>query len=306
LNIQEMKKNSWIVNGLSGLGLLCFIWFLYLMFFGSIKDDNIILFLITCVGVLLFPISALYKNGIETVEIKKGVIIAVCSLLVIIILIFFTGRKGSDYIDKLFITLVSEPYRWLYLIMLVIACICVVAKNRIGVWLTAILLGIIAPAIIAAVLYVILFVIAIIFVLLFGSKGSNSWSSILSSPSTSNTNPAPKKAQAPRKSVSTDVGNNKNSNSTSEEEKRRQKEIDFLTTGWTYGVARFKGRQPSSGMLLGGVNVWYNGSLTQTSVNGGVQIWEGTGDICVAYPRNYTGPKMEFYSSGGTVQIQVC
>ena len=169
-----MKKNSWIVNGLSGLGLLCFIWFLYLMFFGSIKDDNIILFLITCVGVLLFPISVLYKNGIETVEIKKGVIIAVCSLLVNIILIFFTSHKGTDFIDKLFLTLTSEPYRWLYLIMLVIAGVCVIAKNKIGVWLTAILLGIIAPAIIAAVLYVILLVIAIIFVLLFGSKGSSS------------------------------------------------------------------------------------------------------------------------------------
>jgi hypothetical protein len=58
--------------------------------------------------------------------------------------------------------------------MLVIACICVVAKNRIGVWLTAILLGIIAPAIIAAVIYIILLVVAIIFVLLFGSKGSSS------------------------------------------------------------------------------------------------------------------------------------
>lgn len=194
-----MNNRGFIVNLLFGLGLLCFIWFLYLMFFCNIKGDNHILFLITCVGALLFPICVIYKNGIETVEIKKSIIIAVCSLLVNIILIFFTSHKGTDFIDKLFLTLTSEPYRWLYLIMLVIACICVVAKNRIGVWLTAILLGIIAPAIIAAVLYVILFVIAIIFVLLFGSKGSSSSLSSSSknlSSSTSN-NTSPQKSNEP-------------------------------------------------------------------------------------------------------------
>ena len=47
-----------------------------------------------------------------------------------------------------------------------------------------------------------------------------------------------------------------------------------------------------------------NGSLTQTGLEGGVEIWEGTGDICVTYPKNYYGPKMTFTSSGGSVQIQ--
>lgn len=73
---------------------------------------------------------------------------------------------------------------------------------------------------------------------------------------------------------------------------------------WTYGTATFKGSQPSSCLSHGTVMIWYNGSLTQTGLEGGVEIWEGTGDICVAFPKNYNGPKMQFTSTGGTVQIR--
>ena len=73
---------------------------------------------------------------------------------------------------------------------------------------------------------------------------------------------------------------------------------------WTYGTAYFKGSQPSSSMSVGGVLIWYSGSLSQTGNEGGVQIWEGTGAICVVFPKNYKGPQMTFTSSGGPVQIQ--
>ena len=73
---------------------------------------------------------------------------------------------------------------------------------------------------------------------------------------------------------------------------------------WSYGTASFKGNQPSSCMNVGNLMIWYSGSLSQTGNEGGVQIWEGTGDICVVFPKNYNGPKMRFTSSGGTVQIQ--
>ena len=54
---------------------------------------------------------------------------------------------------------------------------------------------------------------------------------------------------------------------------------------WTYGTAYFKGSQPSSCMSVGGVMIWYSGSLSQTGNEGGVQVWEGTGDICVVFPK---------------------
>lgn len=73
---------------------------------------------------------------------------------------------------------------------------------------------------------------------------------------------------------------------------------------WTYGTAYFKGSQPSKCLSHGKVMIWYNGSLTQKGLEGGVEIWESTGDICVVYPKNYDGPKMTFTSTGGTVQTQ--
>ncbi len=73
---------------------------------------------------------------------------------------------------------------------------------------------------------------------------------------------------------------------------------------WSYGTAFFHGSQPSRSLNHGGVIIWYDGELRQTGVNGGVEIWEGTGNICVAYPKNYKGPQMRFTSKGGTVQIQ--
>ena len=73
---------------------------------------------------------------------------------------------------------------------------------------------------------------------------------------------------------------------------------------WTYGTASFKGSQPSKSMTVGTVKIWYNGSLTKTGTEGTVEIWKGTGDICVVFPKNYNGRQMRFFSSGGNVQIQ--
>ncbi len=73
---------------------------------------------------------------------------------------------------------------------------------------------------------------------------------------------------------------------------------------WTYGTAYFSGSQPSNCLSHGTVMIWYDGELKQTGLNGGVETWEGTGDICVVYPKNYRGPQMRFTSKGGTVQIQ--
>ena len=80
--------------------------------------------------------------------------------------------------------------------------------------------------------------------------------------------------------------------------------LTIVMADWTYGTAYFKGTQPSNCLSHGTVMIWYNGSLTQTGLEGGVEIWEGTGDICVVYPKNYKGPKMTFTSTGGAVQIQ--
>ena len=73
---------------------------------------------------------------------------------------------------------------------------------------------------------------------------------------------------------------------------------------WTYGSARFSGTQPSSCLHHGSVIIWYNGSLEQKGISGNEEIWQGTGDICVVFPKNYNGPQMRITSTGDTVQIQ--
>lgn len=80
----------------------------------------------------------------------------------------------------------------------------------------------------------------------------------------------------------------------------------FITAlaDWTYGTARFKGDQPSNCKIVGSVMIYYNGSLEQKSIEGNTEYWEGTGNICVIFPKNYTGRQMVFLSSGGTVQVQ--
>ncbi len=80
----------------------------------------------------------------------------------------------------------------------------------------------------------------------------------------------------------------------------------FITVkaDWTYGTAYFKGERPSNCLCAGVVTIYYNGSLSQKSIEGNTEYWEGTGDICAIFPKNYTGRQMVFLSSGGTVQVQ--
>ncbi|MCH5233660.1 MAG: hypothetical protein J1E16_00055 [Muribaculaceae bacterium] len=81
--------------------------------------------------------------------------------------------------------------------------------------------------------------------------------------------------------------------------------ISFMAfADWTYGSASFRGNCPSNSRSIGSVQVWFNGSLTCKGTNGNTEIWEGTGDICVAFPKNYSGTNLQFTSTGGSVQIQ--
>ena len=73
---------------------------------------------------------------------------------------------------------------------------------------------------------------------------------------------------------------------------------------WSYGTANFRGDRPSNSRSIGSVTVFYNGSLTLKGTFYGEDCYEGTGDICVIYPKNYKGRKLNFTSSGGSVQIR--
>ena len=72
---------------------------------------------------------------------------------------------------------------------------------------------------------------------------------------------------------------------------------------WSYGTARFTGSQPSNSLNHGSVLFYYTGTLKQTMLQGNTEIWECTGDVCVIFPKNYSGREIKVNASG-TVQIQ--
>lgn len=73
---------------------------------------------------------------------------------------------------------------------------------------------------------------------------------------------------------------------------------------WTYGTAKFRGEKPIKQKSVGGVQFYYNGTLKHVAIEGGVDIYECTGDVCVIFPKNYSGRKIKVKSTNGTVQIQ--
>ena len=72
---------------------------------------------------------------------------------------------------------------------------------------------------------------------------------------------------------------------------------------WTYGTARFSGSTPSHCLNHGGVLIYYNGEIKQTGISGNVELWECTGDVCIIFPKNYSGKQIRFTKSAG-VQVQ--
>lgn len=56
-------------------------------------------------------------------------------------------------------------------------------------------------------------------------------------------------------------------------------------------------------MSTGTIKIYYNGTLKKVGSRGTVDLWECTGDVCIIYPKNYTGRKIEV-KTPKTVQVQ--
>lgn len=77
----------------------------------------------------------------------------------------------------------------------------------------------------------------------------------------------------------------------------------YNSNSWTYGNVSFRGSQPSNCRNIGSVLVYYDGNLQARGTSGNTEIYEATGNVCVIYPRNYSGRQIEVISSGGSVQV---
>jgi hypothetical protein len=296
----KTKKNIFSLIGVAGLIL-----YGYLILKADISDENQKYTVIASALGVLYPLMSLTDNEFLNGNGWKAIGFGFLGTLTICLAGYGTKVDTEEGLAwDLFNAFSTEQFRMFYLVVLVIANIIPLVSKKYSVWVSSFAIGLMIPVIIVSLIALAILAIglAILGALGKNNNSSNSWSSIFSNPSTSNYNESSTTVQNTQNTPRSIKQNNNRASIAIEKESVH----DDIGSSWTHGRATFKGRQPSSGMLLGGVHVWYNGSLTQTALNGGVQIWEGTGNICVAYPRNYRGPKMEFYSSGGTVQIQVC
>ncbi len=80
--------------------------------------------------------------------------------------------------------------------------------------------------------------------------------------------------------------------------------VSMALADWTINGCHFVGDRPSKSLAMNNVRVWYNGTLRHTHTTNGIQYWEGTNEICVLYPKKYSGPNYVFLSTGGMVQVQ--
>lgn len=78
----------------------------------------------------------------------------------------------------------------------------------------------------------------------------------------------------------------------------------LLYADWSHGTAKFKGNKPKKSMTSGNVIFYYNGTLKKVGSQGNADVWECSADVCVIFPKNYSGKKLIVKSKTGKVQIQ--
>jgi hypothetical protein len=69
------------------------------------------------------------------------------------------------------------------------------------------------------------------------------------------------------------------------------------------GKCIFEGKQPSTIIINGTVTIYHNGSMKRTSTNGGVNIWQGNGDVWVIFGNAADVQKNKFVTNG---KVQTC
>ena len=310
--MKEMIDSEKTSNILIGVGLVGLLAYGYMLIFSEISPEDLKYSVLACSFAAFLPFAITIRKITTDYSTGSfwGIVIVVAAIFSFVA---YSMMKATEegFLFDLFAVVSSEGFRWLYLSLLVISTLLPFIWEKGAPYVLAIALGVIIPVILYTIIILVVILIGCYVLSLFG-KSNNTSSSLgslfTSSPKTSNIRPVLENKQAPPKPVNTNVVDKKSSNAISKEEeeekRRRDREIDFLTTGWTYGTARFKGKSPSRCLDRGGVMIWYNGELNQKTSIGTTEVYEATGDICVVFPKNYRGRDIQFYSTNGIVQIQ--
>ena len=302
--MKEMIKTENMSYTMIGLGFLGLLAYGYLLIFSNLSTEDMKYSVMVCSIAALLPFAVTIRKMSDDFSsgIFWGVAVGVAALVFFVDYSMMNTTDDSIIFD-LYAVISSESFRWLYLILIIIATISPFIWAKGASWILAIVVGVLIPVILSTILFLLAIVLGCYLLSsLFGSKGSSSsgFGSFLSDISSNNKQEGRIATLSKQTTQVNSISNPKsssNSNSSTDSN-------SWKTNSWTYGSATFKGSEPSSCMSHGSVNIWYNGSLSQRALEGDVEIWEGTGDICVVFPKNYHGRQMRFFSTGGNVQIQ--
>ena len=204
--MKEMIKTENSSNIMIGVGILGLLAYGYMLMFSDISIEYLKYSVLACAFASLLPFALTIRKmtGDYSTGAFWGIVIGVA---VLVFLVAYSMMKPTDegVLFDLFAVVSSDNFRWLYLVLIIIATICPFVWEKGAPWITAIAIGVLVPVILSTILVLLAIVLGCYVLSLFGkSKGTSSsgfgnWLSDLS-----NNNQQDSKPEQPKRSTVVD------------------------------------------------------------------------------------------------------
>lgn len=178
--MKEMIKTENSSNIMIGVGVLGLLAYGYILIFSDISTEYLKYSVLACAFASLLPFAVTIRK--MTTDFSSGyywgVVIGVAALA---FLVAYSMMKPTDegIVFDLFAVVSSDSFRWLYLVLIIIATICPFVWEKGAPWVSAITIGVLIPVILSTILVLLAIVIGCYILSLFG-KSNNSSSSLKS------------------------------------------------------------------------------------------------------------------------------
>jgi hypothetical protein len=174
--MKEMIKTENSSNIMIGVGVLGLLAYGYLLLFSNISIEYLKYSVLACAFAALLPFALTIRKMTEEFSTGAfwGIVIGVAAL---VFLVAYSMMKPTDegIVFDLFAVVSSDSFRWLYLVIIIIATICPFVWGKGAPWITAVAVGVLVPVILSTILVLLAIVIGCYILSLFGkSKGSSS------------------------------------------------------------------------------------------------------------------------------------
>ena len=176
---------------ISLIGVAGLILYGYLLFMSDISVENQKYTVLAASIGVLYPLISLTDNEFFIENKWKALGAGFAGLCIILIAGYASKVDTQDGLVWDFVNAITtDGYRYFYFFLLVVANICPLVSKKIAVWLSPFTIGVMIPVILASLLLLALIVAGLSLLGAYGksNKGTSSWSSIFSSPSSTNSN----------------------------------------------------------------------------------------------------------------------